>query len=90
MGEIPDPSGATQFYSRLSKKLIEPGDITLFIELCEQAGKMPVLDTQKFNLLGGIAEIAQIGALPLTAVLCGLEGDWSARYGSCGSLHSTQ
>ena len=76
-GEIPDHLGATQFYSRLSKKLIEAGDISHFIELCIRASKMPVLDTQQFDLLGKIAEIVQTGMLSTTALISGLDGDWS-------------
>jgi serine/threonine protein kinase len=77
-GEIPDHLGANQFYSRLSKKLIETGNIVRFIELCGQASKMPVLDTQQFTLLGKIGEIVQTGVVSPTALLSGLDGDWSS------------
>jgi len=75
-GEIPDHLGATQFYSRLSQKLIDAGEITHFIELCAWARKMPVVDPQKFILLGRIAEIVQTGVLPRSTLLSGVEGDW--------------
>jgi serine/threonine protein kinase len=77
-GEIPDHSGATQFYTRLSRKLIETGDFPRFIALCEQASTMSIVDTQKFTLLGRIAELAQTGVVPPTALLSGLEGDWGS------------
>lgn len=77
-GEFPDHHGATQFYIRLSQKLIETGDFAQFIALCEQASKMQILDTQKFTFLGRIAEIAQTGVIPPTSLLSGLHGDWSS------------
>lgn len=77
-GEFPDHHGATQFYTRLSQKLIETGDFAQFIALCEQASKMPILNTQKFTFLGRIAEIAQTGVIPPTSLLSGLHGDWSS------------
>jgi serine/threonine protein kinase len=77
-GEIPDHQGATQFYSRLSQKLIEAGDISLFIHLCEQASRMPILDKQQFCLLGKLAEIVLTRALPPTTLLYVLTGDWSS------------
>jgi serine/threonine protein kinase len=77
-GEIPDHLGANQFYSRLSKELIQAGDIIRFIELCGRASKMPVLDMQQFALLGRIAEIVQTGAVSPAALLSGLDGDWSS------------
>ena len=77
-GEIPNHLGANQFYSRLSKKLIEAGDVMRFIELCGRASKMPVLDMGQFALLGRIAEIVQAGTVSPTALLSGLDGDWSS------------
>ncbi len=77
-GEIPDHLGANQFYSRLSRKLIEAGNIERFIELCAQASKMPVLDTEQFTLLGRIAEIVQTGTVSPAPLLSGLDGDWSS------------
>jgi len=77
-GEIPDHSGANRFYSQLSRKLIETGEFTWFISLCQQASKMAIVDTQKFSLLGRIADLTITGAVPPAALLSALEDDWSS------------
>ncbi len=77
-GEVPDHPQATRFYERLSRKLIEMGDFTNLFKICGQLGGMAILDASQFALMGKMAKLAQAEIVPPSALLAGLDGNWSA------------
>jgi serine/threonine protein kinase len=78
LGEIPDFSGAELLYKAAARSLLVAGELDTFIELCNRAATIPILNPGQISLLAKLAQLAARGEIPTSAILVGLESDWGA------------
>jgi len=79
-GELPDYPGAERFFDRLAHGLVIGNQLGEFIRLCENTSRIPLLDPEKWHLLGLIAQIVAHGEVNANTLLSGLSDDWPAVF----------
>jgi serine/threonine protein kinase len=59
-GELPDFASALNFHARVALKMASDANLVGFQQVCERTASLPIAPTDKWELLGEIAEIARL------------------------------